>query len=400
MRIQRKITQFVALSLAILLGVGNTPVSAAEVAVPATIGSVSAVGSVQLRGVGVTEGTLFSGDSLNVAKGAYAKVVLSTGSKVEVDGNSNVKVSKEADGINIQMTSGNVGFSGSAKPVLIQVGSFVVIPNSQARGSVAFVGTETFGVRVLEGSVTVRDTATKQSSTVTKGTERLISLRGSNPAGVQLASAVPSAIPAVPTMPAPPQLSGGAKKALVIASVLGAAAGIAVLMTKNDDSDADAAARLRAATAAQTAENVEATATAATSAATQITAAATAADAAIAAATTNANFTAAEQAALRARATQLTSQANASQQSLNSLKLNLQNLQSLLDFSNPSNVTEIEAQIQTVLANVNAEVNKLNSLISQLNSLVNDAQNEGIANVQLPNIQPVTPATAASQSQV
>jgi len=75
MRIQRHITQFIAVSLAILMLGATAPVSAAEIAAPANIGSVSAVGSVQLRGVGISEGTLFSGDRLNVAPGGYAKVV-------------------------------------------------------------------------------------------------------------------------------------------------------------------------------------------------------------------------------------------------------------------------------------------------------------------------------------
>jgi hypothetical protein len=398
MRIQKKITQFIALSLAILVGVGTAPLSAAEIATPANIGSVSAVGSVQLRGVGISEGTLFSGDSLNVARGAYAKVVLTTGSKVEVDGNSNVKVSKDADVVTIQMTSGNIAFSGSQKPVRIQVGSYIVTPNNKARGSVAFVGTDGFGVRVIEGSVTIRDTATKQSSTVTKGTARLISLRDSNTSGVLLASAAPSAIPAVPSMPAARRQLGGAKKALIVASVLGATAAIVVLATRNDDSDENAAARLRLATAAQTLENIETTVTVAASTATQVDTASTAATAAINAAATSSTFTAAEKAALAARATTLTSAAKASQTTIANLKSQLDALQDSLGNADASTASQIEAQIATILANTNAEVAKLNTLIADLNKLVADANAEVPNLIVAPTIQPVAPAVPASQS--
>src|SRR6185295_6626125 len=100
MRLRRFITRFLALSLAILTLAATSPVSAAELAAPANIGSVSAVGSVQLRGLGV-------------------------GPKVEVDGNSDVVISKNSDAIDIQMTSGNIAFSGNGqKPVRVRVGTW------------------------------------------------------------------------------------------------------------------------------------------------------------------------------------------------------------------------------------------------------------------------------------
>jgi len=127
MRLQRYITQFIAISLAILTLIATAPLSAAELAAPANIGSVSAVGSVQLRGIGISEGTLFSGDHLNVAPGGYAKVVLGAGPKVEVDGGSDVTVSRDADAINIVMTSGNIAFSGNGKkPVRVRVGAYEI----------------------------------------------------------------------------------------------------------------------------------------------------------------------------------------------------------------------------------------------------------------------------------
>jgi hypothetical protein len=398
MRIQRKITQFIALSLAILIATGTAPLSAAEVATAANIGSVSAVGSVQLRGVGISEGTLFSGDSVKVAPEAYAKVVLIEGHKVELDGSSNVTISKDAGIINIHMTAGNIGFTGGQKPVRVRVGGYEITGNGQARGTVAFMGAEAFGVRAIDGTVSVRNTATKQSFTVAKGTTRLISLRDSNPAGVLLASTSPTAIPAAPAMPAARQLSSGAKKGLMIASILGTAAAIAVLMTKNDDSDSEAAARLRLTTAAQTLSNVSATAAAASTAAVQVDTASASATAAINAAATSQTFTAAEKAALVARANTLTNAAKASQTTIATLKTQLDALNNSLANANASTAAAIEAQIQTILTNTNAEVAKLNTLIADLNKLVADANAEVPNLIPAPAVQPVAPAAPASGS--
>jgi hypothetical protein len=394
MRIQRKFTQFVALSLAILTVVGTAPVSAAELA-PASIGSVSAVGTVQLRGLGVSEGTLFSGDRVNVAPGSYAKVVLGSGPKVELGGSSDVVLSKDKDAVTIQMTSGNIAFTG--KSVRVRVGAYEVTGNDQARGTVAFVGTAAFGVRVMDGTISVRNTATKQSYTVAKGSERLISLQGSDPTGVQLASAAPMPIPAAPAMPAR-QLTGGAKKALLVASVLGSAAAIAVLMTKNDDSDSEAAARVRLVAAAQTLSNVATASSSAATVAVQVDTASAAATASLNAAATSSSFTAAEKAALVARGSALTSAAKASQTTLATLGVQLQALQNQLGNANASTAATIEAQIKTILDSTNAEVAKLNQYIADLNKLVSDANQEVPGLLTAPVIQPVTPASPASAS--
>jgi len=397
MRIQRHITQFIAVSLAILMLGATAPVSAAEIAAPANIGSVSAVGSVQLRGVGISEGTLFSGDRLNVAPGGYAKVVFGAGPKVEVDGNSNVTISKDADAINIQMTSGNIGFTGNGqKPVRVRVGAFEITTTSQARGSVAFVGSEAFGVRVMDGTVSVRNTSTKQSYSVTKGSDRLFSLSNSSQPGALLASSNPTSIPAAPAMPARQGLSGGAKTALLVGAVLGSAAAIALLISKNDDTDADAAARLRLTTAALTLGNVQKTAAAATTASSQVAAASTSAAASINNASTSTSFTAAEKAALAARAATLTSSAQASVTAIASLNVQLAALQAALQNASPSTVASIESQIATVLASENAEVAKLNQEIADLNKLVADANAEVPNLIPSPAIQPVAAATPAT----
>jgi hypothetical protein len=395
MRIRGKFIQFIALSLAVLIGVGTVPVSAAEVAAPANIGSVSAVGSVQLRGVGISEGTLFSGDRVSVAPGAYAKVVLGAGHKVELDGKSNVTISKEADIINIRMTSGNIGFTGGQKPVRVHVGAFEITASAQARGTVAFVGSEAVGVRAIDGTVSVRNTATKQSYTVAEGTERLISLQDSNPAGVLVASAVPTAIPAAPAMPAARQTSGGKKKALLIGAVLGTTAAIAVLMTKNDDSDVDAAARarLQRQPLTQALAGASATAQQASSAATQISTVATTLETAIA----NSSAPAAKKAELAAAAKALISKSQATRQQIAGLEEQLEELQSRLPgISDRETLIALTNQINAVIDSLNEEVVDLNAQIEQLNAVLNQARNEGVAGVPPIVIQHIPGAPNAS----
>jgi len=397
MRIQRHITQFIAVSLAILMLGATAPVSAAEIAAPANIGSVSAVGSVQLRGVGISEGTLFSGDRLNVAPGGYAKVVFGAGPKIEVDGNSDVTVSKDADSINIQMTSGNIAFTGNGqKPVRVRVGTYEITTTSQARGSVAFVGSEAFGVRVMDGTVTVRNTSTKQSYTLTKGSDRLISLNTSSQPGALLASTNPTSIPAAPAMPARQGLSGGAKTALLVGAVLGSAAAIAILISKNDDTDADAAARLRLTTSALTVDKAQAAAATAASTASQVASASASANTAIAAATVTASFTQAEKNALVLRAQNLTSAANASATQIATLNAQLNALEAQIQGASPATVAAIESQVLAITAALNTEITNLNSLITQLNSLVNDARAEVPNILPIPTIQPVATVTPAT----
>src|SRR5438477_2285420 len=94
-----------ALTLVLLLG-----------ARAAAFGSVTSVGSVQLRGVTVSnEGTLFSGDRLNVGAGSFASVLAGNGQKLSVGANSDVVVSREGDDTHITMVSGNLGFKGNRK---------------------------------------------------------------------------------------------------------------------------------------------------------------------------------------------------------------------------------------------------------------------------------------------
>lgn len=400
MRLQKHITQFIALSLTILTLAATSPVSAAEIAAPANIGSVTAVGSVQLRGVGISEGTLFSGDRLNVAPGGYAKVVLGSGPKVEVGGSSDVTVSKVADAVNIQMTSGNIAFSGNGqKPVRVRVGAYEITAGGQSRGTIAFVGSSAFGVRVLDGTVSVRNTSTKQSYTVAKGSERIISLSDSSQSGALLASTAPTAIPAPPTMPARQSLSGGAKTALIIGAVAGSVGAIAWLMTKNDDSDTEAAKRLARTQALSNAAAMEATAAQVAQVATVVSASASSALGVINSNTTiNLPANAAAKQQLVNSANAIIAKANSAANTAISLQAQINALEAQIEATGTITAAQ-QAQLDSLLAQLEAARKAANDAINELDKLIDDANNLAGGNIiNDPNIQPVEPPNVASPS--
>jgi len=395
MLIEKRITQFVALSLTILVLAATSPVSAAEITAPANIGSVSAIGSVQLRGVGVSEGTLFSGDRLNVAQGAYAKVVLGSGPKIEVGGSSDVTVTRDADAVNIQLTSGNIAFTGNGqKPVRVRVGSYEVTATGTARGSVAFVGSEAFGVRVIDGTVSVRNTTTKQSFTVQKGGERLISLQAANQPSALLASSAPSSIPAAPAMP-PQALSGGMKTALIVGSILGSAGAIAVLMTKNDDTNQEAANRLARTQALNNTAALAATASTAKATAAQVNSATASATTAIQASTT---IPAATKTNLNNQASAITSKANGANAAIVALENQINALNAAINAAGSVSTANQNALIGYIAA-LEAQRLILNQAINDLLALIQQANTAaGTTIIQNPNIQPIPPADTASPS--
>src|SRR6516164_4669120 len=92
------------------------PVSAADFSsARPVIGSVSAVGSVELRGVGISqEGTLFAGDSIRANEKGYAKVLLGSGSKIELYPKTAVSVNRDAQGFKIAMTNGTIGITAKS----------------------------------------------------------------------------------------------------------------------------------------------------------------------------------------------------------------------------------------------------------------------------------------------
>src|SRR5262249_4206190 len=105
--------RLVAVALVLTTTFITLPVSAADfTSTRSVIGSVSAIGSVELRGVGISqEGTLFAGDNIRSHEKGYAKVILGTGSKIEVTEKTDLSVNRDAQGMKIAMTNGTIGFT-------------------------------------------------------------------------------------------------------------------------------------------------------------------------------------------------------------------------------------------------------------------------------------------------
>jgi hypothetical protein len=154
------------------------PLSAADFATARpVIGSVSAVGSLELHGVGISQvGTLFSGDSIRSHEKGYAQVLIGTDSRIELSEKTDVRVNRDARGVQIAMNSGLVGFMART-PLRIDLSPFEITASDDASGNVAIINPATAGVRVFNGKVTVRNLKTFESFVLTKGQEEVLGLK-------------------------------------------------------------------------------------------------------------------------------------------------------------------------------------------------------------------------------
>src|SRR5215470_10922471 len=150
--------RLVAVTLVLLTVFVTMPVSASDLSTPKTvIGSVSAVGPVELRGITISqEGTLFPGDTIRSGQKGYAKVQLGAGGKIELGEKTDVKVGRDAQGIKLTMNTGTMGFTAHT-PLRIDVMPFELIASDDAAGNVAIIGSRAAGVRALNGKVTLRN---------------------------------------------------------------------------------------------------------------------------------------------------------------------------------------------------------------------------------------------------
>ena len=361
----------------------TVPLSATDLQVASRmIGSVGAVGPVDLRGVAITgDGTLFSGDRIHVYEKGYAKVLAGAGSKVEVFESSDVNFQQDGKEIRIAMNGGMVGFTANT-PVRVTMGSFEIIGKDSASATVAMTSSTSAGVRAVSGDVTVRNVKTAESYKVTKGQTRLLLLKDSvsTPSIGDMASAVPGPVPApaIPpsSTPAPPARRGlsmdtGGWLALIGAVAGGSIAITALVMAHNNDDDIDnlgkridglnstiAANNAAAANQLTLLSNLAAIAN--TTAQLQSQMAATQALAGQAQlALLNVN------AADAALASQLSSNAAASQTRLNSLASQISALQALLARGQGSS-----AQVNALLQQEEAERAISNNLAASLNALL------------------------------
>jgi hypothetical protein len=240
------VRRMVAVALVITTALVTMPVSAADFTTSkSVIGSVSAVGPVELRGIGISqEGTLFAGDKIRAGQRGYAKVLLGTGNKVELAELTDVSVNRDAQGVKIAMNAGTVGFTANS-PLRIDVLPFEVTASDGAAGHVAIMKSGTAGIRAVNGKLTVRNLKTAESFILTKGQERLLGLRnGAQGRSLgELASNVAGPIPApVPQAPAGQTTGGIAMDTGAWLAVIGGAAvagiaiwGLVVALDNRDD---------------------------------------------------------------------------------------------------------------------------------------------------------------------
>jgi hypothetical protein len=381
----------------------TTPVSAAELAVPrASLGSVSGVGTVSLRGIAVPqEGTIFNGDELKVGSQGYAKVMLVAGHRLELDRDTRISIQQPGKNVVVEVRSGNVAFTSAGSSQLsLNVGPYQITPEANAAGNVALIGKDALGLRSMKGKITVHQlTASHISYLVNQGQERILTYTGQTSEPVaQIASAFPAPIPAVPPAPdpqIPPAAKGGLSKTgwvAVLATIGGAAAAIAVLATSSNSENVTAiVARQQAVQGTQSAIQI---AQQASVAATQLQAASTQAIAALASlppstvGPISTQFQSASSAANNANV-QITSL-------ITTLNAQLVQLQTATTTS----------QVQALITQINVTIGQLNTQIQNLNAAITLAQNAATAGRQaganIPTINvsttPTVPPVSASAS--
>jgi ferric-dicitrate binding protein FerR (iron transport regulator) len=167
----------------------------------AVLGSIAGNGTIELRGVSITgESTVFSGDAVRTGNRSYAKLALADGNKVELFADTRASFSRGPEEVRAVLTAGNLGFAVSAKPVVINVGGFEIVPSGSATGGVAFLNDDYAGIRVRTGSVVVRNTRTKEMFKVAASGVQIIDVK-TEQTNVPIAHLASSSQPA--TLPAP-----------------------------------------------------------------------------------------------------------------------------------------------------------------------------------------------------
>jgi hypothetical protein len=376
------VRRLVAVALALLTTLITMPVSAADLStVRPVIGSVSAVGEVDLRGISISqEGTLFAGDSIRAHEKGYAKVLFGTGSKIELSEKTDVTVSRDGQGVKIAMSSGTMGFTATSG-LRIDVAPFEIVASDTSSGNVSIMSPTTGGVRAINGKVTVRNLKTSESFVLQTGQERLLGLKDGihAPSLAEIASNVPGPIPApVPQTPAGRTSGGLAMDTGAWLAVIGGAAiagvaiwGLVVALNNRDDvkdlrGTIDNLNGTIAANNAATQQqlknisNANAIANAAAQQQAQLALTTALAGQAQLALTASGNTTAASQAAT------ISSQAAASQQRLNTLQTQISAQQALLASGGGSS-----AQLTALLQQEEQERANSNALAAQLNALLN-----------------------------
>jgi hypothetical protein len=163
-----------------------------------SLGSVTGSGTLLLRGIGVRQvGTVFSGDSIRTGDKSHASLVFADGNRVQLASNTTFVTNRNNQIVQVLLTSGEIAFKASKNPVTIVCGDYQIVPEPGSSAGVEILNADFAAVHVATGSVTIRNIKDKSVVHLSSGNENILNLRtGPQPGPVQLASTMPTRIPA------------------------------------------------------------------------------------------------------------------------------------------------------------------------------------------------------------
>jgi len=226
------VERLIACVLVALMVTFTVPVSAAELGDGAApVGSIRAVGHVELRGIAISwEGTVFDGDRISSSAASNGTVAFVSGDKFDLAANTDVVVRQDGDVIQLAINAGSIAFSSVSESLRISLAPYEFQPGPTATGVISLVGPESVGVVSTKGSMMVRNTSTGQAFLLTEGQERRMGRSNgvvADPISVIAANFPGRALPPIPSSPPPvPQASNlsSAAWAAIVAAVAGGAA--------------------------------------------------------------------------------------------------------------------------------------------------------------------------------
>jgi ferric-dicitrate binding protein FerR (iron transport regulator) len=143
------------------------------------LGSVSATGAAEVRGMAVAgDTTLFSGDRIRTRSDAYVRVLLAGGPQVELGADSAVEIDRDEAGFHLRVTGGRVVFSAppDSAPVTVEAGSVEVAARGGAAAEIAWLDPARVRVLALRERVTVVQEGEGQEAEAEDDDEVIINL--------------------------------------------------------------------------------------------------------------------------------------------------------------------------------------------------------------------------------
>jgi ferric-dicitrate binding protein FerR (iron transport regulator) len=130
----------------------------AEAAQRRVLGSVSAVGGAEVRGISVAgEATVFAGDRIETRGGSWLTVHLTDGPRIELGADSDVRIDQDDLGYRISMAGGQIALSSpsGSLPMRVELQSLAVEAPGGAAAEISWLEPRRVRVRALRETVTV-----------------------------------------------------------------------------------------------------------------------------------------------------------------------------------------------------------------------------------------------------